>query len=142
MIMFVRASAALSASFLLLFAGCPSSAVKTNAVSGKVEIKDGDVAILTGSTVELEHESDEAIRPYGNIDSTGAFTTKTMVKGKLVPGAPAGKYQVRIILADPSDEGVPKRKGDPINKKYYDFATSGLTMTIPGSDYNISLSKK
>ncbi|HEY2413706.1 MAG TPA: hypothetical protein VGI40_15760 [Pirellulaceae bacterium] len=142
MIWVVRASAALSIFSLLLALGCSSSGIKTHTVAGKVEIKDGDAAILTGSTVELKHESDEAIRPYGNIDSNGKFALKTMVKGKLLSGAPTGKYQARIILADPSDEGVPKRNGDPINKKYYDFATSGLTMAIPGGDYNVSLSKK
>jgi len=57
-------------------------------------------------------------------------------------GAPEGKYKARINLADPSDEGVPKRKGDPINKKYYDFSASKLTVTVPGGEYNVSLSKK
>jgi hypothetical protein len=142
MIVAARPSSVLSVCSLLLAVGCSGSAVKTHTVAGKVEIKDGDAAILTASTVELKHETDETIRPYGNIDSSGAFALKTMYKGKLVSGAPSGKYQARIILADPGDQGVPKRKGDPVNKKYYDFATSGLTMSVPGGDYNVSLSKK
>ena len=87
-------------------------------------------------------EADSGIRPSGKITSSGGFSLQTLLGGKLLSGAPEGKYKVRIILADESDEGVPKRKGDPISKKYYDFATSGLTMTIPGGDYNLSLSKK
>jgi predicted small lipoprotein YifL len=124
-------------------AGCGSkSPIKTHPVVGKVEIKDGDTAILAGSAVELQHEKDEDLRPTGNIDSTGKFVVKTLYKGKIIEGAPEGKYKARIILGDPSDEGVPKRKGDPIHKKYYDFTASKLTITVPGGDYNVTLSKK
>lgn len=100
------------------------------------------MALLTGSHVELQQEADSNIRPSGKISPTASFTVQTLHGGKILAGAPAGKYKVRIILGDESDEGVPKRKGDPINKKYYDFATSGLTMSVPGGDYNVTLSKK
>jgi len=138
-------STALAAVFSspLLLAGCSrKSPIKTHPVAGKVEIKDGDAAILTGSAVELQHESDENLRPSGNIDASGKYVIKTLYKGAIVEGAPEGKYRARIILGDQSDEGVPKRKGDPIHKKYYEFATSGLSLTVPGGDCNISLSKK
>jgi hypothetical protein len=127
---------------LLLLVGCSNQSIKTHPVSGKVEIKDGDVAILTGSSVEFKHESDESFRPYGNIDSSGKFTVKTPFKGEILLGAPEGKYKARIILGDQSDEGVPKRKGDPIHKRFLDFNTSGLSVTVPSGDYTVSLSKK
>jgi hypothetical protein len=127
---------------LAIFVGCSSQSVKTHPVTGKVEIKDGDAAILTGSTIELRLESDETIRPYGNIDSSGNYTLKTLHQGELLTGAPEGTYKARIILADASDEGVPKRKGDPVHRRYYEFQTSGLSMKIPGGDYNVSLSRK
>jgi len=128
---------------IISIAGCSGgSSIKTHPVVGKVEIKDGDAAILTGSAVELQSEKDENLRPFGNIDSTGKFVVKTLYRGQLVDGAPEGKYKARINLADPSDEGVPKRKGDPINKKYYDFTASKLTLTVPSGDYNLPLSKK
>jgi len=136
------ALAACGCSLLMFVAGCGSKGPKTHPVVGKVQIKDGDVAILTGSAVELKHESDEYLRPMGNIDSTGKFTVKTLIKGEILSGAPEGKYQARIILGDPSDEGVPKRKGDPIHRRFFDFQTSGLAVTIPSSDYTISVSKK
>jgi hypothetical protein len=122
--------------------GCGASGPKTHAVNGKVEMKDGDVAILTGSGVELKHESDENLRPTGNIDSKGSFTVKTLHQGEILIGAPEGNYKVRIILGDPSDEGVPKRKGDPIHKRFLDFDSSGLTMKVPSGNYDVSVSKK
>jgi hypothetical protein len=137
-----RASAVLSALLMSLLVGCSGQSVKTHPVTGKVEIKDGDVAILTGSGVEFVHESDELMRPSGNIDSSGNFTVKTLLRGEILPGAPEGKYKARIILADPNDDGVPKRKGNPIHPRYLEFGTSGLSITVPGGDYTVSLSKK
>src|SRR5262245_17474790 len=100
-------SAALAALSLLLLFGCSGPGIKTHPVSGKVDVKDGDVAMLSGSTVQLVQEADETIRPYGNIDASGNFTVKTVYKGNVLQGAPAGKYKARIMLGDESDEGVP-----------------------------------
>jgi len=122
--------------------GCASSGVKVYPVKGKVEIKDGDVAILTGSNVELMQESDPLLRPSGKIEADGGFSLQTLHEGKILPGAPEGKYKARIILGDESDAGVPKRKGDPIHKRFFDFETSGLTVTVPSGDYTVSVSKK
>jgi hypothetical protein len=130
-------------SIALLNAGCSGGkAIKTYPVVGKVELKDGDVAILTGSGVELQSETDENLRPMGNIDSTGKFVVKTLYQGEILEGAPEGKYKARIILADPSDEGVPKRKGDPIHKRYLDFNASKLSVAVPSGDYNVVVAKK
>jgi hypothetical protein len=138
----VRAWIACSVSGLALLAGCSGGGPKTHAVSGKVEVKDGEVAILTGSNVEMMLETDETLRSSGKIDSTGAYQVQTQHGGKILDGAPEGKYKVRIVLGDESDEGVPKRKGNPIHPRYLDFATSGLSFTVPASDYTVSLSKK
>lgn len=139
----VLCAGAVEALFLSVsLAGCSSQAVKTHPVSGKVEIKDGDVSILTKSSVQLQSESDEFVLPSGNIDASGQFVVKTIYQGKMLPGAPAGKYKARIILADESDEGVPKRKGNPIHPRFLEFRTSGLSITVPSSEYTISLSRK
>jgi len=128
----------------LVGAGCGGQNIKTHRVTGKVEVKDGEVAMLAGSSVELKHETDEGLRPYGNIDASGNFSLKTQYKGQLVEGAPEGNYKARIILGDESDEGVPKRKGkgNPIHPRFFNFQTSGLTFKVPGSDYTVSLSRK
>jgi len=127
---------------LLALFGCGASGVKTCPVKGKVEVKDGDVALLAGSHVELMQESDPDIRPNGKIEPGGSFSLQIQHQGKIVVGAPEGNYKVRIILGDESDAGVPKRKGDPIHKRFLDFNTSGLSVKVPSGDYTVSLSKK
>jgi hypothetical protein len=129
------------ASCLGVVLGCSNSAIKTHPVNGKIEVKGGDVALLTGSSIELKSSTDENLRPMGNIDASGNFSVKTIYQGEVVQGAPEGQYQARIILADPTDDGVPKRKGDPIHRRFLDFSGSGIKFTVPSSDYDVSLSK-
>jgi len=135
-------SAVASALSLLFFIGCSSPGIKTHPISGKVEVKDGDVAMLTGSTVQLVHVDDETIRPYGNLDGSGKFTVKTLYKGDVLQGAPAGNYKARISLADESDEGVPKRPPNLLHPRFLDFDKSGLTFTVPSGDYTVGISRK
>jgi len=144
MLCVLRASAVLIALPLALSAGCSGPGIKTHPVSGKVEVKDGDVAMLAGSTVQLVQEADETIRPYGNIDASGNFTVKTPFKGEILQGAPAGKYKARLMLGDESDEGVPSRKGkgNVIHPRVLEFDKSGLSITVPSADYTVSLSRK
>jgi hypothetical protein len=125
-----------------MLVGCAVGGIKTYPVKGKVELKDGDAQLLTGSHVELKHESDPELRPTGKIAADGTFAVQTLHGGKIVRGAPEGKYQARVILADESDEGVVKRKGNPVHPRYFDFATSGLSFTIPSGDLTVSLSRK
>jgi hypothetical protein len=127
---------------VVLFAGCSGGGVKTYPVQGKVEIKDGDAGLLTGSHVELRHETDEMLRPSGKITAGGSFSVETLHQGEILPGAPEGKYRARIILADESDEGVPKRPANPLHKRFLDFNTSGLSFTVPSGEYNVALSRK
>jgi hypothetical protein len=127
---------------LAVLAGCTGNRIKTHPVRGKVELKDGDVAILTGSGVELMHEKDEFLRPSGKVAPDGSFTVMTLHQGQILPGAPEGQYKARIILGDESDEGVPKRKGNPVHPRYLDFATSGLLFTVPSGDFTVPVSKK
>ncbi len=122
--------------------GCSAKSIKTYPVRGKVQLQDGDVRVLTGSHVELMQESNPEIRASGKIEPGGGYTLQTQYQSKILSGAPEGKYKVRIVLADESDEGVPKRKGDPIHRRFFDFDKSGISLTVPGGDYTISLSKK
>jgi hypothetical protein len=119
-----------------------SEGVKTHPVRGRVELKDGDVGLLTGSHVEFMQEADPQIRPSGKIAANASFAMETIAHGKIAPGAPAGQYKARIVLGDESDAEVPKRKGSPIHKRYLDFATSGLTITVPSADYAVIVTAK
>jgi len=133
---------ALIASAQAFLSGCSGPTIKTYPVAGKVQITDGDTSLLAGSHVELLHDTDQALRPSGKIAPSGDFKLETLYQGRILPAAPEGTYKARIILADESDEGGPKRKGDPIHRRYYNFQTSGLTFKVPGGDYNLSLSRK
>jgi hypothetical protein len=127
---------------LVMLLGCAKSGLKTHPVAGKVEVQDGDVAPLVASHVELMQDADPLLRPSGKIDSSGRFTIQTLSQGKLHEGAPEGTYHVRIVLADQSDEGVPKRIGDPVHKRFLDFDKSALTLAVPSGDYTIRVAKK
>jgi hypothetical protein len=132
------------AALATLSAGCGKPSIKTHPVRGSVEVKDGDVTMLTGSTIQFVQADDETIRPYANIDASGNYIVKTLYKGEIVQGAPEGKYKARIMLGDESDEGVPSRKGKGIiiHPRFLEFEKSGLSVTVPSSDYKLSLSKK
>lgn len=127
---------------LTVLMGCSAKGPKTYPVQGKVVVKDGDLALLVGSHVELLQDGDSSLRPSGKIDGNGNFTLQTLHQGKILPGAPEGKYKARVILGDESDTGVPKRKSDPIHKRFLDFEASGLSVTIPSGDYTIAVAKK
>ena len=122
--------------------GCSRATIKTYPVAGRMQITDGDISLLTGSHVELLNETDVNIRASGKIASGGDFRMETLYQGRIVQGAPEGTYKARIVLADEGDEGVPKRKGEVIHRRYFDFQTSGLSLKVPGGDYNLSLSRK
>jgi len=122
--------------------GCSGGNVKPYPLRGKVAVTDGDVDQLTGSHVEFKHETDELLRPTGKIAAGGGFAAQTLHSGKIVPGAPEGKYKARIVLADEGDSGVPKRKGNPVHKRFLDFETSGLSYTVPTGEITVSVSRK
>jgi hypothetical protein len=113
-------------------------------VNGKVELQGGDVSLLQGSHVVLipDAEPDNFLRPDGAINADGMFSLQTLIEGELVNGAPEGKYKVRIGLADESDEGIPKRPPNLVHRRFLDFTTSGLTLTVPSENYTVVLGAK
>jgi hypothetical protein len=134
-------AAALVPTFAML-SGCSDNEIKMHPLRGTVQVSDGDVGILLGSHVELMQEVDPLIRPSGKITAGGKFSVETLFQGRVLPGAPEGKYKARLILGDESDEGVPKRTGNPVHRRFLDFATSGLSFTVPSSDYTVTVSSK
>jgi hypothetical protein len=126
-----------------LLTGCPSgSAIKTHPVEGTVALAEGDIGLLKGSHVDLRHVTDDTLRPSGKINEGGSFSLETLYQGQILPGAPEGKYKVRIGLADESDDGIPKRPPNLLHRRYLDFETSGLSIEVPGGNYSLQLSRK
>ena len=94
----------------------------------------GDVKLLTNSFVECMLESDPLVRASGKITPDGKFTLETLHEGQVLKGAREGAYKARIVMADEDDEGVPKNRGkNPIHRRFFDFQTSGLSITVPAS---------
>lgn len=140
-LLFLAPAIAAFSLLLLSLVGCQRDQPKTRPVSGAVELATGDVALLKGSNVELVQESDSTVRASGVIGDGGRFQIKTFHNGSFLGGALEGNYKARIILADESDEGIPKRPPNLVPRRYLDFETSGLKLSVPSGDYNLKLSK-
>jgi hypothetical protein len=137
-----RSSVVTLVSSALWLAGC-SNGVETHPVRGTVKVADGDVSQLVGSHVEFAQQEDPLVRASGKIEPDGSFAMETLHEGKVLRGVLSGTYKARIVLADESDEGIPKRGGrNPIHPRFFDFETSKLSFQVPGGDYTATLSKK
>ena len=114
----------------IAFTGCRRD--KTHAVSGRVDLPDGDVAALAGSSVEVTSPSDPNLRATGEIQTDGRFILTTLDEGKVLKGVKPGEYQVRII---PNDEDAPNRKkaNKAIPKRFQKFESSPWKLNVPAS---------
>jgi hypothetical protein len=113
---------------LSLQSGCGSKP-PTYPVQGMITLLDGDINVLADSHVELELEGDSTVRASGVIDSDGRFEVHSLHKGQVLHGALAGRYRVRVVLADEDKDR--RKKGSPIRRQFLDFKTSGLVVTVP-----------
>jgi len=97
---------------------------------GTVKLVGADVKVLTGSHVEAALISDNSVRASGVIEANGGFKLGTLHAGSVLNGAQAGKYQVRIVLAD-DDSQNQRRAANAIASRFLDFKTSGLEFDVP-----------
>jgi hypothetical protein len=138
----VGCGAAAVALALLGLAGC-GGGIKTYPVRGKVAVEGGDAKDLAGCHVQFMLESDNLVQPDGLIGPDGSFEMQTLHDGKILRGAPEGAYKARIILGQDEDEGRPKRRGQPVHKRFLDFKTSGLSYQVPTSgDITVTVAKR
>jgi hypothetical protein len=120
----------LAAAALLALAGCADGTPKVYPVTGKVTLSGGDLSKLAGHHVEAALEGDPNVRAAGIIAADGSFALETLYNGKILKGAPEGKYKVRILPADEDDDGK-KLKKPPVAKKHLTFDASGLSLQVP-----------
>ena len=111
-------------------AGCGQGGPKTYPVQGRVEVPNGDVAALAGSTVEAALDGDPTVRAAGTIEPDGTFALETLHAGEIKKGAVPGTYKVRVILTD-DDPAARKRAAKAVHPKALKFETSGLTLQVP-----------
>ena len=126
----------LQSHFVLIMAvssvtGCASE-VRTHPVAGKIEVSGAAVTALAGSHFEIARVGDRNVRASGEIQADGSFQLQTNHAGVILDGAFEGQYQARIILTDESRDAR-RRAAAAIAPRYLDFATSGLTVQVPGA---------
>jgi hypothetical protein len=111
-------------------AGCGKSRVSTYPVTGKVMFQDGQ-AVKSG-TIEAE-SIEHGTSASGSIQDDGTFTLGTYTSDD---GAVPGKHRVIVVQLIISD-GINKHHknhGRPVDPKYGNYATSGLTIEVAESE--------
>lgn len=110
--------------------GCGRGGPKTHPVRGRIELTGGDVKALAGSFVEAALVTDPTVRSSGIIKSDGSFDLETLHEGSGRRGTVAGKYQVRIVIAD-EDRQLQQQAERSIAPRFLDWKASGLIIEVP-----------
>ena len=126
-------TAAVAAAVLLGAAGCETGGLETYPTTATVELPGGDVTVLAGSTVEGASEADPSVRIAGEVRPDGRVEFETLHAGRIVNGAPAGKYKARIILAS-DDKKVRRLAARAVSPRYMEFSSAGFTFQVPSPD--------
>jgi hypothetical protein len=121
------------AAALILAAGCGGQAVDSNLIriGGAVDLKGGQGRQLSGGSVEFQSTADEAVRARGRIEDDGTFEAVAFKDGRS-QGVPPGTYRVRVIPPPEAETG--NRPEAVIDRKFHDFRTSGLTVTVAAGE--------
>jgi len=122
----------------LLLSGCNDN-LPTHKVLGTVEFSDGKKAMFGN----VEFYSDQyKINARGNINRDGTFTVSTYNEGD---GAVAGPQKIIIMqqvgnyLLANSNNQIKHDHGSLIDRRYFDYRTSGLECEIEPGDNHIRL---
>lgn len=124
--------------------GCTESGPEAVPVKGKVVVKDGDIAPLVGSLVELASSSGEpSFHAYGEIKQDGTFSMAGQAEGFALDGVLPGQYKGRIYIAEGEDDDgseednddrvARKKKPQIVNPRYRNFETSGIAWDTANS---------
>ena len=125
-------------SLVAILVGCgPTS---QPAASGRVVLPSAGTFSFAGDSVELRSKDKPTQLAFGQIQPDGSFKVESLVDGKIVPGAPPGKYQARLVIAD-DDYAHKSQAAKAIPKKYFNFDTSTLLVDVPSQDIQLNISK-
>lgn len=116
---------------LLSLVGC-GSGLKTHPIKGQVVLTNGSIEDLTDSHIEFELETDSTVRGSGLITAGGQFRVEMLHKGQVLHGLPPGKYRGRVIISE--DGPAAKKRQSVVARRYLDFKTSDLSITVPVSE--------
>ena len=113
--------------------GCGGHNVKTHPVQGRLNVKNGNIALLAGHTIEVALDADPKVRAAGVIQDDGTFELETVQGAAVLKGALPGAYKARIVLGD---DDPAKRNGalKAFDPRYFNFEKSGLALAVPSPD--------
>lgn len=120
-----------------LVVGCSSQ--KQPTLTGKVVHKDFSDLKFSADSIELQSVTNPTQFAYGQLTEAGGFAVESLIDGKIVKGAPAGKYRVRFIISDDDIEHK-KELISKIDKRFLNHELSGWNVDVPGSDIVLELS--
>jgi hypothetical protein len=120
------------AGLLGILASCGPSGPKTHPVKGKVVTANADdLKLLAGQSVEFQSAAEPETRGFGQIQSDGSFTISTYRQGASLSGAVEGQHKARLMIDLGDDDGRPRAKKWPFDRKYTQFENSGWVVTVP-----------
>jgi hypothetical protein len=105
-------------------------------VSGKVTVDGQPVTEGQVSFLPFDKEQITGAQCTGKIDASGGYVMYTGGKS----GVPAGRYKVTItpVMVPTTTNKMPTV---PFDKKFSDVSKTSLIMNVPGSDYDLKLTK-
>jgi len=119
-----------------LAVGCSSQ--QQPSLTGKVVHKDFSDFKFSEDSIELQSVTNPTQFAYGQLAETGDFEVESLSDGKIVKGAPAGKYRVRFVISDDDIEHK-KELISKIDKRYLNHELTGWNVEVPGSDIVLQL---
>ncbi len=119
-------SSAVAALALMLCSalGCGPPEARTYPVAGKVVLKEGDFAQIEGWAVQFQSATAPDTRAIAEIKPGGAFKAVSIINNTGKEGVVEGEHRVCVI-------NVLNADAPGIDRKFKDFNTSGLTVTVP-----------
>lgn len=124
-----------SAIFVLaLWVGCGESGPPLYPVQGQVVYKDDGSPFRGATAVVFESRDPPYTRASSELDSDGKFVLAT--ERRAGTGAMEGKHRVSISYITSAGAYVQETLAKQIDKKYFEFSTSGLEVDIKPNQPN------
>ena len=117
-------------------AGC--SGQQQPSLTGKVVHKEASDIKFLSDSIELQSVSNPTQFAYGQLSETGEFSVESLIDGKIVKGAPAGKYRVRFVVSDDDIEHK-KELLSKIDKRFFNHELSGWNVDVSATSVVLEL---
>jgi hypothetical protein len=111
-------------------------------VKGQVVYKDDGSPFQEGTAIVFESKDPPYIRSRSQLDGEGRFELAT--ERRSGTGAMAGKHRVSISYITPDGAYIQNELAKKIDKKYFEFSTSGIEVDIQpnqANDFKIELDR-